>query len=169
MGYSKNLTKMLERKESLKLKLKSNRGITLSSLVIYIIGLVVIVGVMGTFIGYFNKNLNEVTMRQNAKEQYSKFLAYLTKDVNNNDILTVQAAVGGQDCLIFKYTDGTEHQYIYQNETIYYLESNTNIEKKIVLCDNVSSTTTNIFSYVDGKIVVNFNMSGQNFTNSFVK
>lgn len=149
--------------------MKSNRGVTISSLVIYVIGLVIIIGLMSTFTGYFYKNLNEVTLKQNAQEQHSKFLAYLTKDVNTSNCTLIQSGVNGEDCIIFKLTDGTEHQYIYKNETIYYLEINQNNEKKIVLCNDVSSLSTNVFSYLNGKIDVNFNINGENFTTSLVK
>ena len=61
--------------------MKSNRGVTLTSLVIYIIGLVIVITLMSNFSGYFYKNLSEVTIKQNADEQYSKFLSYITKDL----------------------------------------------------------------------------------------
>lgn len=149
--------------------MKSNRGITLTSLVIYIIGLVVIVAIMGTFTGYFYKNLGEVTMKQNSQEQYSKFLSYLTKDVNTSNCTAIQSGLNGVDCLIFKLSDGTEHQYIYQNETIYYLENNNGKEKKIILCSDVSVSTSNIFHYLNGKIDVSFDIKGENFSISLIK
>jgi len=149
--------------------LKSSRGVTLTSLVIYIIGLVIVVGVMGTFTGYFYKNLSEVTIEQNSQEQYSKFLSYLTKDVNTKDCTSIQSGVNGEDCLIFKLSEEKEHQYIYKNETIYYLESNNSMEKKIVLCSNVTVSTTNIFNYFNGKIDANFNINGENFSVSLIK
>ena len=101
--------------------MKSNKGVTLTSLVIYVVGLVIIVGLMSTFNGYFNKNLNEVVIKQNSQEQYSKFLSYLTKDVNSENLIYVKSGVNSQDCIIFKFNNGEEHQYIYQNDSIYYL------------------------------------------------
>ena len=138
----------------------------MTSLVIYIIGLVIIVTLMGTFTGYFYKNVSDVTMKQNSQEQYSKFLSYLTKDVNTSNCISIQAGVNGEDCLIFKLSEGTEHQYIYKNETIYYLEDNN---KKIVLCNNVAEPTTSIFNYLDGKIDVSLNINGEDFSVTLVK
>lgn len=144
--------------------MKSNRGVTLTSLVVYIMGLVIIVGLMSVFTGYFYKNLNEITVKQNSQEQYTNFLSYLTKDVNSNNLTFVQSGVNGQDCIILKFDNGEEHQYIHQNNNIYYLKSDNQNEKKILLCSNVSSNC--VFSYSEGKIEVNFNINDEKFSNS---
>lgn len=146
--------------------MKSNKGVTLTSLVIYVVGLVIIVGLMSTFNGYFNKNLNEVVIKQNSQEQYSKFLSYLTKDVNSENLIYVKSGVNSQDCIIFKFNNGEEHQYIYQNDSIYYLNIDSQNEKKITLCSNVSLSSTKAFSYLNGKIDVNFNINDENFSSS---
>lgn len=146
--------------------MKSNTGVTLTSLVIYVVGLVIIVGLMSTFNGYFNKNLNEVVIKQNSQEQYSKFLSYLTKDVNSENLIYVKSGVNSQDCIIFKFNNGEEHQYIYQNDSIYYLNIDSQNEKKITLCRNVSLLSTKAFSYLNGKIDVNFNINDENFSSS---
>ena len=100
--------------------MKSNRGVTLTSLVIYIIGLVIIIALMSNFSGYFYKNLSEVTIKQNADEQYSKFLSYITKDANADNLTYVKSGAEGKDCIIFVFSDGTEHQYIHQNQIYYH-------------------------------------------------
>ena len=141
--------------------MKSNRGITLTSLVVYIIGLIIVISLMANVSGYFFKNVNETTLSQNADEQYSKFLSYITKDVNSDNLTYVKSGVDGKDCIIFKFTDGAEHQYINQDEKIYYINVENRNEKKIVLCEKVSSQ--NAFSYANKKIDVNFNISDSNF------
>ena len=81
-------------------KLKSNRGVTLTSLVIYIIGLTIVIALMGLISNYFYQNITDVTIKQNADEQYSKFLAYLTKDANSDNLVYVQTGVNGEDNII---------------------------------------------------------------------
>ena len=103
--------------------MKSNRGITLTSLVIYVIGLVIVIAVMGNFTGFFYKNLEYTTMNQNSNEQYSRFLSYITKDANSDNLIYVQSGVQNVDCVIFRFSDGTEHQYITKNEKMYYINS----------------------------------------------
>ena len=68
-------------------KLKSNRGVTLTALVIYVMGLAVVITLMAMILKYFYRNVNDVTISQNADEQYSKFLAYLTKDANSDNLI----------------------------------------------------------------------------------
>ena len=73
--------------------MKSNRGVTLTSLVIYIIGLTIVITLMGIISNYFYRNINDVTIKQNADEQYSRFLAYLTKDANSDNLIHVQVGL----------------------------------------------------------------------------
>lgn len=144
--------------------MKSNRGVTLTSLVIYIIGLVIIIALMSNFSGVFYKNLSEVTIRQNAEEQYSKFLAYITKDVNAENLTYVKSGAEGKDCIIFVFSDGIEHQYIRQNKNIYFINAEDQNNKKIVLCENISVSTSNAFNYTDKKLDINFSISNSSFS-----
>ena len=144
--------------------MKSNKGITLTSLVIYIIGLVLIITLISVFTGYFYKNLEEITVKQNADEQYSSFLSYITKDANSDYLTYVKSASDENDYIIFKFKDGIEHQYIYQNETIYYINVENGNDKKIVLCENVGIYAGKIFNYSDGKIDININIDDNNFS-----
>ena len=109
------------------MKLRSNRGVTLTSLVIYIVGLVIVIALMGNFTGYFYKNIKDVTISQSAE-------------------------------------DGTEHQYIIQDQSIYYINVDDQNDKKILLCEKVSVSTVKAFSYNDKKIDINFNIGDANFS-----
>lgn len=146
--------------------MKSNKGITLTSLVIYIICLVIVIGLMSSFTGYFFKNTNEVTISQNADEQYTKFLSYITKDVNTDDLIYVKTGVNSTDSIIFKFETGIEHQYVFANETIYYISIENQNEKKVTMCENVvkSANNTPVFSYENSKIDINFNIKEKNFS-----
>ena len=146
--------------------MKSNKGITLTSLVIYIICLVIVIGLMSSFTGYFFKNTNEVTINQNADEQYTKFLSYITKDVNTDDLIYAKTGVNSTDCIIFKFETGIEHQYVFANGNIYYISIENQNEKKITMCENVvkSANNTPIFSYENSKIDINFNIKEKNFS-----
>ena len=144
--------------------MKSNRGVTLTSLVIYIIGLTIVIALMGLISNYFYQNITEVTIKQNADEQYSKFLAYLTKDANSDNLVYVQTGVNGEDNIIFRFDNQIEHQYIVKDSNIYYINVENNNEKKIVLCENVSSSK--FFNYSDNKLEINFKINDKNFETS---
>lgn len=144
--------------------MKSNRGITLTSLVIYVIGLVIVIAVMGNFTGFFYKNLEYTTMNQNSNEQYSRFLSYITKDANSDNLIYVQSGVQNVDCVIFKFSDGTEHQYITKDEKMYYINSQSDKNEKILLCEKVTTSSENVFNYTDKTLNINLDIGNQNFT-----
>ena len=144
--------------------MKSNRGITLTSLVIYVIGLVIVIAVMGNFTGFFYKNLESTTMNQNSNEQYSRFLSYITKDANSDNLIYVQSGVQNVDCVIFKFSDGTEHQYITKDEKMYYINSQSDKNEKILLCEKVTTSSENVFNYTDKTLNINLDIDNQNFT-----
>lgn len=144
--------------------MKSNRGITLTSLVIYVIGLVIVIVVMGNFTGFFYKNLEYTTMSQNSNEQYSRFLSYITKDANSDNLIYVQSGVQNVDCVIFRFSDGTEHQYITKNEKMYYINSQSDKNEKILLCEKVTTSSENVFNYTDKTLNINLDIGNQNFT-----
>ena len=97
--------------------LKSCKGITLTSLVIYVIVLMVVIALMSGFSGYFNKNINQITIKEESNEQFTRFLAYLTKDINNENI---NFAKTGQEndieYIIIKFEENEEHQYLYKKD-----------------------------------------------------
>lgn len=63
--------------------MKTNKGMTLISLIIYIIVLAILIGMISMFTQYFYKNTDETIVTNNTSEQYTRFIAYLTKDVNS--------------------------------------------------------------------------------------
>lgn len=147
--------------------MKSNKGVTFTSLIIYILGLITIVGIIGSFSGYFFNNVNTMILKNTTEEQYSKILSYLTKDINDKHITEVKANANEIDCLIIKFEDGMEHQYINKEGCIYYINVDENNKVKIVLCNNVTNQTDNVFQYSDGKITINIEINKKMFSSFF--
>lgn len=145
--------------------MKSNKGVTLTSLIIYVIGLIVLLGIMSNWVGYFKKNVNDIVIQDSAEEQYSRFLSYISKDTNAENLLVIKAGYELEEYkeyIIFKYKDGTEHQYIYQNKAIYYIDKENN--KKILLCNNVLMNASEFFDYENGRIKLDFKIDNENYT-----
>ena len=63
--------------------MKSQKGVTLMSVVIYIIVLTTIVGMMSTLTRYFYSNTEETIISSNTAEQNTRFLSYITNDINS--------------------------------------------------------------------------------------
>lgn len=63
--------------------MKSNNGMTIISLIIYIIVLTIVIGTMSMIIKYFYKNMDETVISSNTSDQYSRFIAYISSDINS--------------------------------------------------------------------------------------
>lgn len=127
--------------------MKGNKGITLASLIIYIIGLIVLVGTMSMLTKYFYNNLDEVTIENKQSEEYAEFINYLTKDANSEKIENV--FIGEENkSVLFKFNDATSHKYVFSSDSasnsgsIYYLDiEEATVQKKIELCTDISECT----------------------------
>ena len=136
--------------------MKSNKGVAMTSLIIYILGLIIVAGIIGSFSTYFYNRANLMVEKNTSEEQYSKVLSYLTKDVNSNNITSVSTASAEDesDFLIVEFADGTEHQYINKNGCIYYVKVGNSDNKKIALCKDVKNEEK-VFEYEDETIKIN--------------
>lgn len=141
--------------------LKSNKGITLTSLVIYVIVLLIVIGLMSGFSGYFFKNANIITVKENYEEQYTRFLAYLIKDASSDQLYFVKTDPEN-NYLILKYKDGSQHQYVYsdKSKSIYYINVSETAPKKILLCSKVTDLT---MAYSTNILQVNMTINGRNY------
>lgn len=63
--------------------MKSNRGITIISLLMYVIILLTVIGAISSLIKYFYKNADETIISTNTTNQHSKFITYLADDINS--------------------------------------------------------------------------------------
>lgn len=139
--------------------IKSDKGITLTSLVIYVIVLMIVIGLMSNFLGYFYKNTNKITIKENYEEQYTRFLSYLIKDTNSDQLYFVKSE---NNYLILKYKDGSQHQYIYSidNGSIYYINVSDTTPKKILLCNKVTNLTMN---YSENILQISMTINDRNY------
>ena len=63
--------------------MKSNKGMSLISLLIYLIVLLVVIGTMSLIIKYFYENMDETVISSDTSDQYSRFIAYISSDINS--------------------------------------------------------------------------------------
>ena len=147
--------------------MKSNKGVAMTSLIIYILGLIIVAGIIGSFSTYFYNRANLMIEKNTSEEQYSKVLSYLTKDINSNNITSVSTAENEEeDFLIIEFADGTKHQYINKNGCIYYIKVGNSDNKKIALCKDVKNEEK-VFEYEDETIKINLLLNDRSFSNTF--
>jgi archaellum component FlaG (FlaF/FlaG flagellin family) len=100
--------------------MKSEKGITLTSLVIYVIGITIIFAVVANLTIYFNKNSRTIEYTTNNSAQITRLNQYLINDTKkenaqiteaNENIITIQT--NGET---IKYTYDKNSKGIYRNK-----------------------------------------------------
>ena len=145
--------------------MKNDKGITLTSLIIYIIGLLIVMGILSTFMNFFYRNINENDSSKDS-EEYSKLILYMTNDINSKNIRTIYSETSQE--IFIRFNDGTAHKYSCQNSKIYYIEYNNanNPIKTISICNNVETCN---FEYdeLNNKITSSIKIKGKEYINTF--
>ena len=123
--------------------MKNNKGITLVSLVIYLIVLTMLIGVSSLFMKQFYQNTNKYMITGDTSENYVRFMTYITKDINSKSLQNVNLS---SNAITFNFKDGSKHFYAYKENSIYFSQigSSGTEEKVIKICQKVSTAT---FSY----------------------
>ena len=107
--------------------MKSEKGITITSLVIYVILLILVISILATVSSYFYSNVNRLTDMGKYVAEFNKFNMYFIEDVKNNtDILAVE-----NNRIMFE--DGTI--YTFQDESVY--------RNKVKICEDIYSMQFN--------------------------
>lgn len=148
--------------------LKSNKGITMTSLVVYVIVLTIVIALLSGFSVYFYKNVNLITIKEASDEQFTRFIAYLTKDLNQDDVFFIRTGTNNGESnnyLILKIDGNIEHQYLFENETLYYIDKIKN--KKIALCNNVNLCNF-VYDDTNKVLTTNLNINKKNYTKTFI-
>lgn len=121
--------------------MKSERGVTLTALAIYIAIATIVISTMALLSSYFYNNMNLIKTDSSYVVEYNKFNMFFVQDVKSNTKAEVVT-----DRITFE--DGTEYQYrngkIYRNNK----EISTNIKNATFSKETyiVESTTKNIIT-----------------------
>ena len=101
--------------------MKSEKGITLTSLILYIILILLVVSILSVVSSYFRNNVNYITDIGKYVTQFNKFNAFFIDDVKNNSkILSVEDSK-----IVFE--DGTT--YTFANNDVY--------RNKVKICEGL--------------------------------
>lgn len=125
--------------------LKEEKGITLTSLVIYIIVFAIIIAIMANISNYFYSNIEGIKDSPKYVAEFNKFSMFFIADVKRNtEIVTIS-----EDSL--QFADGTKYEYrdnsIYRNnEEISKYVKSFSFEKKPYVINSFSKTLINVSS-----------------------
>lgn len=94
--------------------MKSQKGVTLISLTIYIIVMTIVVGVVSVISTYFYKNTHSLSSKIDPLTEYTKFNSFFTDEVNHNNIKILDWK---QDYVVFD--NSVQYTYVPANQSIY--------------------------------------------------
>ncbi len=108
--------------------MKSQRGITITSLIVYIIGMIIIVGIMSVITTNFYKNVNKMSSEINPSTEFTKFNSYFSAEINKYDIRVLECKESSyQNYIVFD--NGVQYTFVPDNKAIY--------QNKVKVCRDV--------------------------------
>ncbi len=148
--------------------MKSNKGIAMLSLVIYVASFLVITMLVGTISTYFYNNMDMINSTVGGNAEYNKLNLYLVTLIKKKELSDIK--VGGYDydgdgnieagTILFYTKDGLvvlsrTDNYLFYNQTL--------------LCSDVTNFTPTLV-YKNGKkvLVVNVKIAGSAFATEYV-
>lgn len=130
--------------------MKSEKGITLISLTVYIIAMLVVLGILAVISRYFYANMSDVKENVEPYTEYTAFNSYFTDEINHEGIQVLECE---KDHIVF--SNGVQYTFIEENEGIY--------RDKVKICRGVKKCEF-IYELKEGKstITVNLNFGKEN-------
>lgn len=133
--------------------IRSQKGVTLISLTIYIIIMTIVVAIVSVISSYFYTNIRGVSNTIDPLTEYTKFNTFFTDEVNHSNIKILQCET--------KYinnneAEGIENSYIVFDNGVQYTfiaENNGIYRNKVKICKDVKSCTFE-YKILNGKSVV---------------
>ena len=114
--------------------MKEESGLTITSIIIYIIALLVVIGVIATLTSYFYKNINIGDESQLTNEQFTKLNGYFTEEINQNGVRVVEAGSNTENNVNYiTFSNKQTYTFSSLNKAIYVNE--------IKICENIDECT----------------------------
>ena len=112
--------------------MKSEKGVSLVSLIIYLIVMSITVGIVSRMSNYFYKNTEILNTSLTSSEEFLKFNTYITKEINEkgNTVATIGEKDISSGTMKYVFFSGTQDQITFINNEIYF--------NKIKICSNLT-------------------------------
>lgn len=98
----------------------SQKGISLISLIIYVIAMLITVTIITVITSYFYQNVDVTAEKYTYFSEFTKFETYMSEEVNisENKILKINQGTGNEQTYI-AFSSGNQYTYIPTNNAIY--------------------------------------------------
>lgn len=120
--------------------MKSEKGITLISLTIYIITMVVVLATVAVISTYFYTNISETSDTMDPLTEYTKFNRFFSEEVNRSNIKVLEC-----ESHYIAFDNGVQYSFIANNKGIY--RNQVKIAKEVTNC-------TFLYEIKNGKNIV---------------
>ncbi len=125
--------------------MKSNKGITLTSLIIYIIGMIIVLATIANLTSFFYKNINIQDANYDSTTQYTKFASLFLNETNNDNNYIIDCKTITENNVKLSYivfANGNQYTYTNENNSIY--------KNNIKICENVEDCDFS-YQFIDSK------------------
>lgn len=99
--------------------IKSEKGVTLMELTVYIIVLLIVMGILTTISQYFYGNLSVVRYSAKYAAEFDKFNSYFVSDAKKNTSVKVYTDTNTDTNNLITFEDGTTYKYNEDDKSIY--------------------------------------------------
>lgn len=152
--------------------MKSEKGITLISVTIYVIVMTLLVAIISIITNYFYQNINLNSTQEDINNQYTKFISYFSEEVNkeNNEIRETKTEYSdsGNKISYIIFSSGNQYTFIQENKSIYI--GKVKIASYVKNCDFIQLSDTSVeinITFENGEQEINrtntFNLKNSNF------
>lgn len=135
--------------------MKSNKGITLTSLIVYVIGMTIMVSTIATLTSFFYKNIDVEDLNSDTN-QYTKFTSVLSKEINrkDNSIIDCKQLENDNDKVSYIiFSSGNQFTFNKDSKSIY--------KNNVKICDNVEMCDFS-YEYTDSKYKITVSLRTTN-------
>lgn len=143
--------------------MKSQKGVTMLSLVIYVASFVLVAGIVGTITTYFYNNMKIIDTNIGSSSEYNKLNLYFIKQTKTDGVSidSYNSSDSADKYITFLQADGTKNTFVKLGDILYY--------NNIKLCSNVEDFKTEVDTSTGKTIVkVFFKVSGTAFSTNYV-
>ena len=138
--------------------MKSQKGITLISVTIYIIVMVIVVAIVSVISSYFYTNIRGVSDTIDPLTEYTKFNSFFTDEVNHSNIKILECKtryINDDEAQVIEssyvvFDNGVQYTFVSENKGIY--------RNKVKICNEVESCNFE-YKIQNGKDVVVVNLT----------
>lgn len=132
--------------------MKNNKGITLTSLIIYVIGMTIMISTVATLTSFFYKNI-DIESINNDTTQYTKFSSIFSEEINreNNYVIDCKSLKEEESYIIF--SSGNQYTFNINSKKIY--------KNNVKICDNVETCDFS-YTFIDSKYKIKVNFKTAN-------